>query len=186
MPEYENKLNMEKVGIGSQVNHRSFGNGVVVEIDGDNYTIYFNELAEVKEINREFDGISVLEKVAPEYVPIEISDIENALESILKRSSKLGIPIIPLANKWIDGTVTINAGVEGMQGKDISIRTFFNKIIMVRERLRVLEQNINNHDKLDEADKLHLQQYLTRAYGSLTTFNVLFSEKEDHFKGAGK
>jgi len=73
-----------------------------------------------------------------------------------------------------------------MQGKEIPIRTFFNKIIMVRERLRVLEQNINNHEKLDEADKLHLQQYLTRAYGSLTTFNVLFSEKEDHFKGAGK
>lgn len=177
---------MEKVGVGSQVTHRSFGNGVVVEIDGDNYTIYFNELAEVKEINREFDGISVLEKVAPEFVPLEINDIENALENILNRSSKLGIPIVPLANKWIDGTVTINSGTEGLQGKDIPIRTLFNKIIMVRERLRVLEQNINNHDKLDEADKIHLQQYITRAYGSLTTFNVLFAEKEDQFKGAGK
>lgn len=177
---------MEKVGVGSQVTHRSFGNGVVVEIDGDNYTIYFNELAEVKEINREFDGISVLEKVAPEFVPLEINDIENALENILNRSSKLGIPIVPLANKWIDGTVTINSGTEGLQGKDIPIRTLFNKIIMVRERLRVLEQNINNHDKLDEADKIHLQQYITRAYGSLTTFNVLFAEKEDQFKGTGK
>ncbi|MGB1018740.1 MAG: hypothetical protein ACPGVH_06700, partial [Chitinophagales bacterium] len=58
--------------------------------------------------------------------------------------------------------------------------------ISVREKLRVLEQNINNHTKLDEADKLHLQQYISRAYGSLTTFNVLFSEKEDHFKGMGK
>ena len=177
---------MEKVGIGSQVEHRSFGNGVVVEIESDNYTIYFTEDAEVKEINRTFEGLSVTEKVAPEYVALEISDIENALESILKRSSKLGIPVIPLANKWIDGTVTINAGVEGMQGKEIPIRTLFNKVIMVRERLRVLEQNINNHDKLDEADKLHLQQYITRAYGSLTTFNVLFSDKGDQFKGSGK
>ena len=177
---------MEKVGVGSQVTHRSFGNGVVVEIEGDNYTIYFNDMAEVKEINREFDGISVLEKIAVDFVPLEISDIEKALESILKRSSKLGIPILPLANKWIDGTVTINSGTDGLQGKEIPIRTLFNKIIMVRERLRVLEQNINNHEKLDEADKIHLQQYLTRAYGSLTTFNVLFAEKEDQFKGAGK
>ena len=94
--------------------------------------------------------------------------------------------IVPLANKWINGTVTINAGSEDMQGKEIPIRTFFNKVIMVRERLRVLEQNINNHEKLDEADKLHLQQYITRAYGSLTTFNVLFGDKADQFKGAGK
>ena len=62
----------------------------------------------------------------------------------------------------------------------------FNKIIMIRERLRVLEQNINNHEKLNETEKIHLQQYITRSYGSLTTFNILFADKQDHFKGFGK
>lgn len=176
---------MEKLGIGSKVEHPKYGLGVVVEINGDYYKIYFTSQNETKEIDKSFEGLEVKEKAAVDFEPIEISDIENALKKILTENAT-NTNIVPLANKWINGSVTINAGSDELQGKEIPIRTFFNKIIMVRERLRVLEQNINNHDKLDEADKIHLQQYITRAYGSLTTFNVLFGEKTDQFKGAGK
>jgi len=176
---------MEKLGIGTKVDHPSFGMGVVVEINGDYYKIYFTKLNEVKEIDRSFDGMSISEKVAPDFQPLEIREIEKALETVLLKYSNNN-HIVPLANKWMNGNIIINAGSDDMQGKEIPIRTFFNKIIMVRDRLRVLEQNINSHKVLSEEEKIHLQQYITRAYGSLTTFNVLFSEKEDQFKGAGK
>lgn len=176
---------MEKLGIGSKVDHPKFGLGVVVGISGDYYKIYFTAQDEVKEIDRSFDKLAVTERTAPEFAPIDIRDIEKALEKVLLANTE-NTSIIPLASKWINGTVTLNAGSDDLQGKEIPIRTFFNKIIMIRERLRVLEQNINNHEKLDDADKIHMQQYITRAYGSLTTFNVLFGDKDDYFKGAGK
>ncbi|MCD8528659.1 MAG: hypothetical protein LRY27_01470 [Chitinophagales bacterium] len=116
--------------------------------------------------------------------PLDIKDIEKALENVLARTSG-GAKPIPLGSKWIGGTIEMKPGSTDLQSKEVPIRTFFNKIISVREKLRVLEQNINNHNKLDEADKLHLQQYISRAYGSLTTFNVLFADKDDHFVGTG-
>ena len=174
-----------KLGIGSKVEHPSFGLGVVVELNGNYYKIYFTKLNEVKEIDRDYENLQITEAKAPDYAPIEIIDIEKALENVLMKYSNNN-HIVPLANKWINGSVTINAGSSDLQGKEIPIRMFFNKIIMVRDRLRVLEQNINSHKTLSEEEKIHLQQYITRAYGSLTTFNVLFSKKEDQFKGAGK
>jgi superoxide dismutase len=84
------------------------------------------------------------------------------------------------------GKVTFYPSDPSLQEKEVPMNTFFHKIVMVRERLRVLEQNINNHPKLDDEDRINLQQYITRAYGSLTTFNILFAYKEDHFKGSGK
>jgi hypothetical protein len=176
---------MEKLGIGTKIDHPSFGMGVVVEINGEYYKIYFTKLNEVKEIDREFEGMTVTDKVMPDFQPIEIVEIEKALEKVLLKYSNNN-HIVPLANKWMGGTVTINAGSDDMQCKEIPIRTFFNKIIMVRDRLRVLEQSINSHKVLSEEEKIHMQQYITRAYGSLTTFNVLFDQKEDSFKGAGK
>lgn len=174
-----------KLGIGSKIKHPKFGLGVVVNIDGEYYKIYFTSLDEVKSINREYSNLEVSEKQTLDVEPISIRDIEKALENVLLQytdSSK----IIPLGSRWIGGTVTINPGNSELQNKEIPIKTFFQKIIMVRERLRVLEQNINNHEKLDTEDKIHIQQYITRAYGSLTTFNILFANKEDQFKGAGK
>jgi superoxide dismutase len=76
-------------------------------------------------------------------------------------------------------------GKEDTQAKEIPIEVFIKKIIGVREKLRVLEQKINNHPNLDAADKLELQGYITRSYGSLTTFNALFADKVSHFVGSG-
>lgn len=175
---------MEQLGIGSKVNHPKFGLGVVVNLDSSFYKIYFSSPDELKSIGREFDGMEVVDKVVPDALPLDLGDIKKVVEGVFEEyMDKTGV--VALGNKWIGGTVTINAGSAEMQAKEIPIRTFFNKVIMVRDRLRVLEQNINSHDSLSEEEKVHLQQYITRAYGSLTTFNVLFADKSQQFKGSG-
>ena len=88
-----------------------------------------------------------------------------------------------MGNRWLGGKIVLQPGDVSMKPKEIPIDVFFNKIIMLRDRLRVMEQRINAHDKLSEEDKINLQQYLTRIYGSLTTFNVMFKNNEDHFVG---
>jgi hypothetical protein len=173
-----------KLGIGSKIEHPKFGLGIICHLDSAYYKIYFSSLDEVKSIDRSFDGLQVVEKIAADVPSIELKDIEKAVENVMLKFNDSGKPI-PLASKWIGGTIEFKPGSSDLQGKELPIRTFFNKIIMLRERLRVLEQNINNHEKLDDADKIHLQQYITRSYGSLTTFNILFNDKDDYFKGTG-
>ena len=93
--------------------------------------------------------------------------------------------IVPMGDKWTGGKLVMQPRNTSLQSKEIPIDVFFHKIVMLRDRLRVLEQNINSSEKLTDEDKINLQQYITRIYGSLTTFNVLFSEKEHYFVGAG-
>jgi hypothetical protein len=95
-------------------------------------------------------------------------------------------PLIPLAEKWEGGEIIIKPGKPGLQDKVLPIDDFFHKIVMIRDRLRVLEQNINSHPKLDDSDKIALQQYITRIYGSLTSFNILFKEEDDRFIGQSR
>ena len=88
-----------------------------------------------------------------------------------------------IGERWVGGQVVLKPGKPGTQEKVIRIDDFFRKIIAVRDRLRVLEQRINTHPKLADEDRLQLQDYITRAYGSLTSFNLLFAEAEDRFVG---
>jgi hypothetical protein len=108
--------------------------------------------------------------------------VERIITNLLKRYSDI-TEVVPLGDRWIGGKMVLYPSNTGLQPKEVPIDAFFNKIIMLRDRLRVMEQRINAHDKLSEEDKLNLQQYITRIYGSLTTFNVLFKEKEHHFVG---
>ncbi len=90
----------------------------------------------------------------------------------------------PLANKWEGGTLKLVPGKPELQGRDIPIDTFFHKIVMVRDKLRVMEQKLNSHPKLSDAEKVEMQGHITRIYGSLTSFNLLFRDKDDQFVGA--
>lgn len=106
---------------------------------------------------------------------------QELMELFLEAS---GLAEVPLAGKWEGGTVRLIPADEKLQAKDLPIDAIFHKVVMVRDRLRVLEQKINTHPKLSDTDKVDMQQYVTRCYGSLTTFNVLFKEKKDQFVGS--
>lgn len=109
-------------------------------------------------------------------------DLERLLRQVIREESGL-TPVAP-ADKWRDGELVLRPGREGVQEKSIPIETFFQKIVMLRNRLRTLEQQVNAAD-IPQTLKVKLQGYVTACYGSLTSFNVLFAEDEDRFKGTG-
>jgi hypothetical protein len=110
----------------------------------------------------------------------DVRKIVQAVRAVLNAEQSVSGTI---AERWTGGQLVLKPGKAGTQEKAIPIESFFRKIIAVRERLRVLEQRINGHPKLSDEDRLQLQDYITRAYGSLTTFNVLFADAEDRFVG---
>ncbi len=113
-----------------------------------------------------------------EITPEELKDMirEIIQEDLPHGETKLG-------DRWINGTLYLQPRDTTAIPKEIPIETFFHKIVMLRDRLRVLEQNINAHKKLTDEEKIHLQQYITKIYGTLTTFNVLFDDPKDNFSG---
>jgi hypothetical protein len=132
-----------------------------------------------------FALVSDRERTAP---PVTLSgDSQVDLEQLLRRiiREEAGVtPVVPAA-KWRGGTLVLRPGTPGLQEKEIPIETFFHKIVMLRNRLRTLEQQVNASDLPDDV-KLKLQSYVTGCYGSLTTFNVLFADADDQFKGSGE
>ena len=172
------------LGTGSRVEHSKYGKGIVVDTDAEYYYIWFKSEQESKGIARDYTGLQVLEKIEGETPAITFDDMKRAIAEVLEEKSDLQ-QIVPLANKWMRGTLVIKSSDASLQPKEITIESFFHKIVMLRDRLRVLEQNINAHKVLTDEEKVDLQQYITRIYGSLTTFNVLFKNTGDQFKGTG-
>lgn len=174
------------VGVGSRVEHTHFGKGTVVEAGSEFYTIWFKSQNSVKTVSRDYDGIRIIEaKEATEQKhTVSLAEIEEALEHVLDRRLN-EFQLVPLSNKWNNGTIILKPGEEGLQTKEFPIETFFHKIVMVRDRLRLVEQKINAHKVLTDEEKVELQQYITAIYGSLTTFNILFKETHHQFRGAG-
>ena len=117
---------------------------------------------------------------------LEVFDMErDELKGILREilDETLGVSEVSIGKKWAGGELVLKPGSRELQEKTIPIEAFFHKIVMLRDRLRVLEQKINAHAVLSDEEKVDMQQYITRIYGSLTTFNVLFADKSDQFVG---
>ncbi|PID93430.1 MAG: hypothetical protein CSA95_07660 [Bacteroidetes bacterium] len=171
---------MLTLGIGSRVKHTDYKLGVVVQAWSDAYDITFIEYG-TKEIMKDDPGLEVVDFVSEESDLVSFAGMEKLIRKIVRDHSDFH-PVTTIGKKWVNGQLILKPGDENLQHKEIPIETFFHKIVMVRDRLRVMEQRINA-SKLSEEEKVNLQQYITRIYGSLTTFNVLFEDKEDHFKG---
>ncbi len=175
------------LGIGTRLQHTQHGPGVIVGLRYATYLISFINTG-IKEIDKSDPH---LDEIIPENVSAEIetsSDIEKSLLKILRQWADVS-EIVPIGDKWIGGTMLLQTADKSLKPKEVPIDVFFHKIVMLRDRLRVMEQHINSHKKLTDEDKVSLQQYITRIYGTLTTFNVLFKNKEHWFvgeKGSGE
>ncbi|MEQ1555021.1 MAG: hypothetical protein ABL929_12620 [Ferruginibacter sp.] len=174
----DNQMNL---GIGTRLQHTMHGQGVIVGVRYATYLISFIDFG-IKEIEK---NDTKLENIIAENVTVEVettAEVEKSLLQILRQWSDVS-EVVPLGDKWNGGTILLQTADKTLKPKEISIDDFFHKIVMLRDRLRVLEQNINSHKKLSDEDKVNIQQYITRCYGSLTTFNVLFKNKEQWFVG---
>lgn len=174
-------MDQTTLGIGTRLQHTQHGPGVIVGVKYAAYIISFINVG-IKEIDKTDPQ---LDEIIPENVTEEIethSEVEKSLLKILRLWGGI-TETIPLGDRWKGGMMLLQPADKTQKPKEIPIDIFFHKIVMLRDRLRVLEQNINSHKQLSDEDKVNLQQYVTRIYGSLTTFNVLFKNKEQWFVG---
>jgi len=171
------------LGIGSRVSHPAYGPGVIIGKETAAYRVVFINHGE-KHVGLQYKAWEIIDAIEDEE-GVSFDKAEKSLIKILKTWSDLG-PVVEMNGKWTDGQMILQPGNESLKSKEIPIEIFFHKIVMVRDRLRVMEQRINSSKNLSEEEKVNLQQYLTRIYGSLTSFNVLFQYKEDAFSGEKK
>jgi hypothetical protein len=175
--------------IGAKVEHPQFGTGIIVNTTLTTYKVFFLNRGE-KDIAANFPGLKLLEpskatNQGANPSGISLGDLEKVFTNVIKRYSDFP-EMVELGDKWKRGIMILQPGSSDLKPKEIPIDAFFHKIVLIRDRLRVLEQRINASEKLDDEEKVNLQQYITRIYGSLTTFNVLFKHKEQYFVGDRK
>ena len=170
---------MKLLGIGSRIDHKDYGKGVVTNVTSKHYWVTFVEGGlETLDLDETFE---IIEAAEDEVDTVSFYEVERSLRTILKKWSDVS-EVVSIADKWKGGKIILEPGDPNLQSKELPIDTFFHKITMVRDRLRVMEQKINSSE-LDEQSKIDLQQYITRSYGSLTSFNILFKLKSQQFVG---
>jgi len=158
---------------GDLVRHAQNGIGRIEEIAHGGCSVYFPRIE--KRMTVAEDELNILtEAETTAYEMMKLAAYEINLGNL---------PNIELGSRWKDGEVIMKPGDPKLAPKSVPIDVFFHKIVMVRDKLRVMEQQINTNKGLSDAEKVDLQQYITRIYGSLTTFNVLFKSKDDYFVG---
>ena len=176
-------MKIEALHVGMNVRHPQYGLGTVKTISEVTADVLFT------------DGKRTVEPVAAALEPAEaqvaVSGLSLPLKQFVEQTLEASLHKLGLGNpdavveklgvRWHGGKLVMHPADPTLQAKEVPLETFFHKIVMVRNNLRVLEQKINAHEKLSDGEKVEMQQYLTRSYGSLTTFNILFKEKEDLF-----
>jgi hypothetical protein len=176
-------LTVQNLHIGMKVLHPRYGVGVVKALTEHTADISFDDAP------RTLDPAGA--DLASAEPTAELSGLQVSLDSLIRDTTqavvealgleKKDIIVEGLANRWQRGSLVMQSVDTSLQPKEVPLETFFHKIVMIRNNLRVLEQKVNASDKLSDADKFDMQQYITRCYGSLTTFNILFKNKEDQF-----
>jgi len=176
-------LNIQSLHIGMRVLHPRYGVGVVKSLTEHTADVSFDDAP--RTLAPESSGLTSAEPTAA------LTELQMPLEQLIRETAQSVVDALGfqkddsivegLANRWQRGTLVLQSADTSLQPKEVPIETFFHKIVMIRNNLRVLEQKVNASDKLSDADKFDIQQYITRCYGSLTTFNILFKNKDDQF-----
>ena len=176
-------MKIESLHIGMNVRHPQYGLGTVRTISEITADILFSDGK--RTVAPEAAGLEMAEpQLAASGLNVPLKQfVEQTLEVAI---AKLGLAqpdsvVAQLGARWHGGKAVLHPADATLQPKEVPLETFFHKVVMVRNNLRVLEQKINAHEKLSDGEKVEMQQYITKSYGSLTTFNVLFKEKDDQF-----
>jgi hypothetical protein len=176
-------MKVEALHVGMKVRHPQYGEGTVKTISEQTAEIRFG------------DGQRTVAPEAAELQPaeaqVEVSGLSQPLKVFVEETARATVAALglekpesfagELAARWHKGRMVLHPADPSLQTKEVDLEVFFHKIVMMRNNLRVLEQKVNAHEKLSEAEKIDMQQYITRCYGSMTTFNVLFRNKEGQF-----
>jgi len=177
---------MEKeLSVGTRIDHSRYGEGIISKNNPLTYKVIFVRGGEIEfsKLNTQFDVLEEVESTDEQKPGINVKEIETMLKYVLDRFNGLEYKV-ELGNKWKGGVMLLQPANRDLKPKEVPVEAFFHKIVMMRDRLRVLEQNINSSAALSDEEKVNLQQYITRCYGTMTTFNILFDDKEDFFVGA--
>ena len=176
-------MNIEALHVGMKVKHPQYGVGITKTIAEHTADILFE--GGKRTVAPETSG---LEPAEPHAV---ISGLELPLAQVISQTvqaavRELGLEkpesvVEQLLGRWHHGRMVLHPADPTLQTKEVPVEAFFHKIVMMRNNLRVLEQKINGHEKLTDGEKVEMQQYITRCYGSMTTFNILFKDKEGQF-----
>jgi len=177
-------MNINTLHIGMRVRHPAYGTGKVVAITQHTCDIAFDD-GNKRTVSPSGSGIGLAEAQA------DVSGLRIPLKQFVSEIARqiideLGIEdphefVSLLGSRWDGGMLVLKPRDESLQSKEVPIETFFHKIVMMRNQLRVLEQKINSNKELSEVEKVEIQQYITRCYGSMTTFNLLFAEEGEQF-----
>jgi hypothetical protein len=176
-------ISVQNLHIGMQVRHPRYGLGTVKALTEHTADIIFDDAPRTVD-----PAMSELARAEP---TANLTEMQMPLTNLIRETAQTMIDALGLeksdqvveglGTRWQRGTLVLKPADESLQPKEVPLETFFHKIVMIRNNLRVLEQKVNAHERLSDAEKVEFQQYITRCYGSLTTFNVLFKQKDDQF-----
>lgn len=172
--------------VGTRIEHEKYGEGIISQNNTLTYKAIFIRGGEMEfsKMNAQYSVVEVSPREEEDNTPkLNLKEVERVLTHLLEKYNGIQNKVT-LGKKWEGGVMILQPANRDLKPKEMPIETFFHKIVMMRDKLRVLEQNINSNDTLSDEEKVNLQQYITRIYGSMTSFNILFEDKEDYFVGS--